>query len=133
VRGKDSVSTTFDVILLVRPATGSPDSNRKKLRVFISADTEGVAGVVNGAQLPPGEFEYEKFRRLMTAEVNACMEGAFAAGAPHVTVADSHGNGLSLWMVRRFVLQVRICQRLCVLSSLSASIVQPIDGNMSSP
>ena len=84
-------------LLLAMPhVAGATDTARKPLRVFISADMEGVAGVVNGAQLAPGEFEYEKFRRLMTAEVNACIEGAFAAGATLVTVADSHGNGLSL-------------------------------------
>lgn len=68
----------------------------RSLRVFISVDMEGITGVVNGAQLAPGDFEYEKFRRLMTAEANACIEGAFAAGATKVTVSDSHGNGLSL-------------------------------------
>lgn len=71
-------------------------AEQKPLRVFISVDMEGIAGVVNGAQLAPGEFEYDKFRRLMTAEANACIEGAFAAGATQVTVSDSHGNGLSL-------------------------------------
>jgi len=67
-----------------------------ELRVFISADMEGITGVVNGAQLAPGEFEYERFRKLMTGEVNAAVEGALAAGATKVTVADSHGNGLNL-------------------------------------
>jgi D-amino peptidase len=65
-------------------------------RVFISADMEGIAGVVNAAQLGPGEFEYERFRRLMTAEVNAAIDGALAAGVAKVTVADSHGNALSI-------------------------------------
>lgn len=68
----------------------------KGLRVFISADMEGIAGVVNAAQLRPGEFEYERFRKLMTGEVNAAIEGAIAAGATKITVADSHGNGLSI-------------------------------------
>lgn len=68
----------------------------QQLRVYISVDMEGVAGVVNEAQLAPGGFEYEKFRRLMTAEANASIEAAFAAGATKVTVSDSHGNGLSL-------------------------------------
>lgn len=68
----------------------------KELRVFISVDMEGITGVVNGAQLGPGDFEYEKFRRLMTAETNACIDGAFAAGATKITVSDSHGNGLSI-------------------------------------
>jgi D-amino peptidase len=66
------------------------------LRVFISADMEGIAGVVNQAQLGPGEFEYELARRLMTGEVNAAIDGALAAGATAITVADSHGNALSL-------------------------------------
>jgi D-amino peptidase len=57
---------------------------------------EGIAGVVNQAQLGPGEFEYELARRLMTGEVNAAIDGALAAGATAITVADSHGNALSL-------------------------------------
>ena len=66
------------------------------LRVFISADMEGVAGVVNAAQLAPGGLDYELFRKLMTGEVNAAIEGAIAAGANELTVADSHGNELSI-------------------------------------
>lgn len=80
--------------VVVVPLSLSSQSN--ELRVFISVDMEGVAGVVNEAQLAPGGFEYEKFRRLMTAEANASIEAAFAAGATKVTVSDSHGNGLSL-------------------------------------
>lgn len=83
-------------VLLLFPAFFSIPAQNKELRVFISVDMEGVAGVVNDAQLAPGGFEYEKFRRLMTAEANAAIEGAYAAGATQVTVADSHGNGLSL-------------------------------------
>src|SRR5881275_1466808 len=66
------------------------------LRVFISADMEGIAGVVNASQLGPGELDYPLFRKLMTAEVNAAIDGALAAGASKITVADSHGNGLSM-------------------------------------
>jgi D-amino peptidase len=68
----------------------------RELRVFISVDMEGIAGVVNAAQLSEGQFEYERFRKLMTAEVNAAIDGALAAGATKITVADSHGNGLSV-------------------------------------
>ncbi len=75
---------------------GSVSGDTSRLSVYISVDMEGIAGVVNEAQLAPGGFEYEKFRRLMTAEANACIEAAFAAGATRVTVSDSHGNGLSL-------------------------------------
>lgn len=83
---------------LVIPNGGSAwaAGTARPLRVFISADMEGVAGVVNAAQLGPGELEYERFRKLMTAEVNAAIEAALAAGASKITVADSHGNGLSI-------------------------------------
>lgn len=59
----------------------------RELRVFISADTEGITGVVNTAQLGPGALDYERFRKLMTAEVNATIEGALAAGATRVTAS----------------------------------------------
>lgn len=61
------------------------------MRIYISADIEGVAGVVSPQQVTPGNGEYERARRLMTAEVNAAVEGALAAGATEVLVNDSHG------------------------------------------
>ncbi|MEM6537064.1 MAG: M55 family metallopeptidase [Pseudomonadota bacterium] len=66
------------------------------MKIFISADIEGVAGVVSPAQTVPAGFEYERAREWMTAEVNAACEGAIAGGADHIIVADSHGNGQSL-------------------------------------
>ncbi len=53
------------------------------MKVFISADI-------------PGEFEYERSRREMTAEVVAAAEGARAAGADLVVVKDAHGPGLNI-------------------------------------
>jgi D-amino peptidase len=67
-----------------------------KLKVHISVDMEGVAGVVSTDQLSPGTFEYERFRGFMTREANAAVLGAIAAGATEVVVADSHGNGENL-------------------------------------
>lgn len=65
-------------------------------RLFISADMEGIAGVVTGEQLGPGGFEYERFRRFMTEEVLAVIRGARAAGVNEFLVADAHGNGQNL-------------------------------------
>lgn len=62
------------------------------MKIFISSDIEGVAGVVNGQQGQPGNAEYETARRLMTAEVNAAIEGALAGGATDILVNDSHGD-----------------------------------------
>ena len=67
-----------------------------KLKVHISVDMEGVAGVVSTDQLSPGSFEYERFRGFMTREANAAVAGALAAGATEIVVADSHGNGENL-------------------------------------
>ena len=65
-------------------------------KVFISADMEGIVGAVTGEQLGPGGFEYERFREVMTHEVLAAIQGAKAAGAVEILVADSHGNGQNL-------------------------------------
>ncbi len=62
------------------------------LRVFISADIEGTAGVVSLLQCVPGEAEYEMGKRLMTGEVTAAVQGAVDAGASEVVVCDSHAN-----------------------------------------
>jgi D-amino peptidase len=72
-----------------------------QLKVFISADMEGVAGAVTPEQLGPGGFEYQRFREIMTGEVLAAIEGARAAGATEIVVADAHGNGQNL-LVERF-------------------------------
>jgi len=70
------------------------------LKIFISADMEGVVGVVSDAQIGPGGFEYERFRGFMTAEVNACIAAAREAGATEILIADAHGNGQNLLIER---------------------------------
>jgi D-amino peptidase len=69
------------------------------VKVLISADMEGTAGVSVWQQvIPPDLFtggapapaEYEMARKLMTAEVNAAIRGAKAAGATEIVVNDSH-------------------------------------------
>jgi len=61
------------------------------LKVLISVDMEGVAGVVSTSHVNSTHKEYERFRRLMTAEANAAIEGALASGADRITVTDAHG------------------------------------------
>ena len=67
------------------------------LKVLVSADMEGVGGVSTwSVQAGSKGREYEKFRVLMTKEVNAAIEGAFAAGATEVLVGDSHGDAQNI-------------------------------------
>jgi D-amino peptidase len=71
-------------------------ANAEDLKVHISADMEGIAGVVDQHQMGPKGFEYGQFRKFMTAEVNAAIDAAREAGATEIVVGDSHGNGLNL-------------------------------------
>jgi D-amino peptidase len=66
------------------------------VQIYISADIEGIAGVVTPQQGQPGNSEYERGRRLMTEEVNAAIAGAFDSGATEVLVNDAHGPMVNL-------------------------------------
>ncbi|HSE65725.1 MAG TPA: M55 family metallopeptidase [Gemmatimonadales bacterium] len=71
------------------------------MRIYISMDMEGIAGVVHEDQTNPIDprcaGEYNRFRTLMTAEANAAIEGAIAGGATAVLVNDSH------WLMRNLL------------------------------
>lgn len=62
------------------------------MKILISTDIEGVAGVFHHQQVRAGNPEYERARTLMTHEANAAIAGAFDAGATEVLVNDSHGD-----------------------------------------
>ncbi|MFO8175429.1 MAG: M55 family metallopeptidase [Longimicrobiales bacterium] len=70
------------------------------LKVYISADMEGVVGVVTGDHLGPEGFEYQQAREWLTEEVNAAIRAAKAAGATEIMVSDSHGNGENILVDR---------------------------------
>lgn len=65
---------------------------KKALKVFISVDMEGIAGIVNSDQLSSSGKDYEITRKWMTKEVNAAIRGALDAGATEIVVNDSHGS-----------------------------------------
>jgi D-amino peptidase len=71
------------------------------MRVYISVDMEGVAGVAHEDQTDPVQprhaGEYNRFRRLMTNEANAAIAGAVESGATRVLVNDSH------WLMRNLL------------------------------
>ena len=62
------------------------------MRVLISVDMEGAAGVVDSDDVRPGEGAYEHNRGLLTAEANAAVRGVYASepGA-QVLVTEAHG------------------------------------------
>ncbi|HSL72147.1 MAG TPA: M55 family metallopeptidase [Longimicrobiales bacterium] len=93
------------VLTLLVPVSAATAQNR--LKVYISADMEGVTGAVTSDQLGPTGFEYNRFREFMTGEVLAAIQGAREAGATEILVSDSHGNGENL-LIERLPADVRV-------------------------
>lgn len=98
-RGLVALATRIAVLLgVVVPVAGRGAAAQApgRLKVYISVDLEGIAGVVASTQTSPGGINYEWARRQMIAETNAAIEGAFAGGATEVVVNDSHGPQTNL-------------------------------------
>lgn len=66
------------------------------MKVFISADIEGVTGVTVWDEADQQKAEYSAAREQMTAEVTAACEGALQAGATEILIKDSHDTGRNL-------------------------------------
>ena len=62
------------------------------MRVYISVDMEGIAGVNHPGPTGAGHARYPAAVDLMVGETNAAIEGALAAGADDILVNDSHGG-----------------------------------------
>jgi len=70
------------------------------MKVYISADIEGVAGITNWEEARKEHPTYPEFREEMTAEVVAACEGAIAAGASEILIKDAHGSGRNIIAAR---------------------------------
>jgi D-amino peptidase len=66
------------------------------VKVFLSSDIEGTAGIVDWEQVRGPGADYEIGRQLLTNEVNAAIDGAVRAGASHVLVNDAHRTMFNL-------------------------------------
>ncbi len=113
--------------LLVISANVVAQEERESLKIYISADMEGVAGAVTADQLGPSGFEYERFRGFMTAEVNAAIDAARAAGATEFLVSDSHGNGENLF-IEQFASDVMIVRSWPRELAMMEGIDESFDG-----
>lgn len=68
------------------------------MKLYVSCDMEGTAGVCAWRQCDPSDaFEYPAYRRYMTQEVRAAIDGAREAGADGILINDSH------WDMRNLV------------------------------
>jgi D-amino peptidase len=89
----DNISALL--ILMVRelrPNIEILDEEENAMRVYITADMEGVTGLVRSSEVLEGEFDYEDGRSLMTRDLNATIAGAFDGGATEVWVNDAHAH-----------------------------------------
>ncbi|WP_435155246.1 M55 family metallopeptidase [Haladaptatus sp. DFWS20] len=66
------------------------------MKVFISADMEGITGIADPRDVVKGEADYDDGRELMVGDVNAAIEGAVAGGAESVLINDSHSSMTNL-------------------------------------
>ena len=68
------------------------------MRIYLSVDMEGLAGVAHPHQVVHGNgvdrVDYDRSRGLMAGEANAAIDAAFEVGAREVVVNDSH------WLMR---------------------------------
>lgn len=92
------------------------------MKIFIAADMEGITGVTNWDQVNPSHSEYPRFRKLMTADVNAAIQGAFESGADEVVVKDGHANGTNI-----LIEELAPSARLNASNSSPFAMVQGID------
>jgi len=66
------------------------------MKVYISADIEGVAGISHWDEARKEHATYQEFRAAMTEEVVAACDGAIAAGAKEILIKDAHATGRNI-------------------------------------
>jgi D-amino peptidase len=95
------------------------------MRILVSADMEGATGVTWTADVAVGTEQWQRFRRLFTGDVNACIEGLFEGGASDVLVNEAHSS-------QRNVLLEDLDERASMLTGRHKplSMMQGIDSGM---
>ena len=66
------------------------------MKVFISADIEGITTTTEWKETSPSHASYSLHAKQMTNEVLACIEGAKNAGATEIFVKDAHGSATNI-------------------------------------
>ena len=120
---RDKIVWSLLLTVVLSPAT-SVQAQNSKLKVYISADMEGVTGMVSGSQVSSSGRDYSVGRELMIAETNTAIAAAFEAGATEVVVNDSHGSQTNL-------LPTKIDRRAVLItgSPKPLGMMQGIDGS----
>ena len=70
------------------------------MKVYLSADIEGITGTTHWDETEKKAADYAEFREQMTAEVVAACEGALNAGATEIWVKDAHNSARNIIAAR---------------------------------
>ena len=66
------------------------------MKVYISADMEGITGVTHWDEVDQHKPSYLKFQKQMSLEVAAACKGAKKGGATEIWVKDAHDSGRNI-------------------------------------
>jgi D-amino peptidase len=67
------------------------------MKVIISVDMEGISGIVDGSMTGQSRHDYGKGRALMTADVNAAIDGILDVDpGAEIVVSDAHGGMINI-------------------------------------
>jgi D-amino peptidase len=97
------------------------------MKILIAADMEGITGVVHWDQVTSTHPEYERFRKIMTGDVNAAIRGACSAGAEEVIVSDGHGSGRNI-LIEELDGRATLCSGTPSTFSMVEGIDTGVDG-----
>lgn len=65
-------------------------------KIFLSADIEGINGIVNWDETETDSPRYNEFKKEMQREVNAVCKGALQAGVKEILIKDAHDSARNL-------------------------------------
>ncbi|UFJ42389.1 M55 family metallopeptidase [Brevibacillus humidisoli] len=95
------------------------------MKLFISADMEGISGIVDPSYINPDNGKnYERGRQWMTDDVNAVVEAALQCGAEEIVVSDSHYH-----MTNILLEKLHPKAKLIAGSPRDFSMMQGLDGS----
>lgn len=67
------------------------------MKIYISVDIEGVAGISTWDEATRWKPDYAPFREELMKELTAACSGANLSGAKEILVNDAHGVGRNIW------------------------------------
>jgi D-amino peptidase len=97
------------------------------VKIYISADMEGICGIVNWDCTSKEGYDYSRARMLMTEEVNSAIKGALRAGAREIVVNDSH-NAMTNILIEELHPEARLISGYPKLNSMMEGLDGSFDG-----